>query len=354
MWQDLFFSWLSFALKLGTVALLLLAFLFFLFYLIAVLKGAPKRGQIRIQNWKKNLESWQGFFLLEHGSAKQQKDFLQQEKKKLKQSKKTGSALPCLFVLDFKGDLRASQTELLKKEVSFLLQVAGPKDAVLVRVESGGGTVIGYGQAAAELLRLKKQGIKLYSAVDQIAASGGYMLAAVADQVLSAPFAVLGSIGVVVELPNFHKFLQKREIEYKVYTAGKHKRTVGLFSEIKKDGEEKLKQELATTHQYFKQLVKEHRKEVDIETLATGEFWYGQQALELKLVDAIMTSEEFLWSKQSDFQILEVRYVPPKNWTEKISKTAAALKKAFLADHSLLASRLPKVENDKSDTWLTP
>jgi serine protease SohB len=217
-----------------------------------------------------------------------------------------------LFVLDFNGDIMASQVENLKNEITAIICSINPKtqNRVLIRINSPGGAAHTYGFAASQLERLKKAGIPLIASVDKIAASGGYMMACVADKIIAAPYSIVGSIGVVAELPNFHNFLQQIGVEYKQYTAGKFKRTVSTMGEITKEGEDKFQEDLKTTYDLFCQHVKSHRQGVDIERVATGEHWHGVNSVEVGLVDEILTSEEFILNEIfNGTEVLHVSYV---------------------------------------------
>ena len=215
---------------------------------------------------------------------------------------------PRLFVLDFDGDLRASAVDELRVEISAILQVAGRQDEVLVKLESPGGMVHSYGLAASQLRRLREGGVKLTAAVDKVAASGGYMMACVADRIIAAPFAVLGSIGVVAQLPNFNRLLRQHNVDFELHTAGQYKRTLTLFGENTEEGRAKFREEIEEAHQLFKQFVRDNRPQVDIEQVATGEHWYGRRALELKLVDALQTSDDYLLAAAKERDIFEVHY----------------------------------------------
>ncbi|KYK93433.1 protease SohB, partial [Aggregatibacter actinomycetemcomitans] len=192
---------------------------------------------------------------------------------------------PILYVLHFKGDISASETAALREEISAIIQVAKPTDEVLLCLESPGGVVHGYGLAASQLMRLKQRNIRLTVAVDKVAASGGYMMACVADKIVSAPFAIIGSIGVVAQIPNVHRLLKKYDVDVDVMTAGEYKRTMTIFGENTEKGKQKFQQELEETHQLFKQFVAQNRPHLDLDKVATGEHWFGQQALNLNLVD---------------------------------------------------------------------
>lgn len=223
-----------------------------------------------------------------------------------------------LFVIDFKGSMDAHEVERLREEVTAILCVADDKDEVLVRLESGGGVVHGYGLAASQLQRIKDKGLTLTVAVDKVAASGGYMMACVADKLLSSRFAYIGSIGVLAQLPNFHKLLKKHDIEFEQHTAGEYKRTLTVFGENDDEGRRKFREELEEIHTEFKDFVQMHRPNMDIEKVATGEFWTGLKAKELGLVDEITTSDDYLLSHYPERQIYSVKYAVKKNVAEKL------------------------------------
>ncbi|HET7315114.1 protease SohB [Salinisphaera sp.] len=224
--------------------------------------------------------------------AKQRKKEAKQKAKAEKLGKK--HAPRRLFVLDFDGDIRASAVDGLRESINALLQVAESDDEVLLRLESGGGMVHSYGLAASQLKRLRDAGIRLTVSVDRVAASGGYMMACVGDRIVAAPFAIVGSIGVVAQLPNFHRLLSDKHIDFEMHTAGDHKRTLTVFGENTQAGREKFREELEDTHVLFKRFVAEHRPGLDVDAVATGEHWYASQALERRLVDEIATSDDVM------------------------------------------------------------
>ena len=236
-----------------------------------------------------------------------------------------------LFVLNFDGDMLASQVASLREEISALLPEAGEGDEVLVCLESPGGLVHGYGLAASQLQRIRDAGITLTIAVDKVAASGGYMMACVADKIIAAPFAILGSIGVVAQLPNFHRLLKKNDIDVELLTAGEYKRTLTMFGENTDKGRDKFIDDLEDTHALFKAFVKAARPVVDIDTVATGEIWYGQTAIDVDLIDELGTSDSYIQGQLDDADILEVRYTPKKNWQEKLGIAAqGALERSLM------------------------
>lgn len=224
-----------------------------------------------------------------------------------------------LFVLEFEGDIEASEVLNLREEISAIIAVASPGDQVLLCLESPGGMVHAYGLAASQLCRLKQAELELVIVVDKVAASGGYMMACVADQILAAPFAVIGSIGVVAEIPNFHRLLKDNKVDYEQHTAGEYKRTLTMFAENTDAARQKFKQELEETHELFKQFINHNRPSLDIEKVATGEHWYGTQALELGLIDGIQTSDDYILQSAEKYQVYSVNYEVKKNLADRLS-----------------------------------
>jgi serine protease SohB len=256
--------------------------------------------------------------LLSDSDLKTEKKRLKKEEKE--KSKRADEKKSRIFVIDFlKGDIKASASENLREEVSTVLGVATSQDEVVVNVESPGGLVHSYGFAAAQLLRIRDAGIPLTICVDQVAASGGYLMACTGNKILAAPFALIGSIGVVAQVPNFNKVLKKYDVDYKEYTAGDYKRTVSLFGEITEKGEAKFKEQLEVTHELFKSFVSANRPKMDIAQVATGEFWYGELALKLGLVDEIKTSDDYLLAKAKNHQIIRISFEQKPSFSDKIS-----------------------------------
>jgi len=223
-----------------------------------------------------------------------------------------------VFVLNFDGDIKASAVENMREEITSVLGIATSDDEIVVRLESGGGMVHSYGLASSQLDRIKKLNIPLTVCVDKVAASGGYMMACVADRILAAPFAIMGSIGVVAQLPNFHRLLQKNNIDFEMLTAGEHKRTLTMFGENTDKAREKFVEDLEDTHDLFKDFVGEHRPAVKIDEVANGDVWYGKRALENSLVDELMTSDEYINNRIKDADVFEVEYVHRKTIQEKL------------------------------------
>lgn len=223
-----------------------------------------------------------------------------------------------LFVVDFHGDLMATEVAGLREVISALLITATAEDEVLVRLENTGGAVHEHGLAASQLLRLRTAGIPLTIAVDKVAASGGYLMACVANRILAAPFAVVGSIGVLAELPNFHRLLQEKGVDFELHTAGDHKRTLTLFGENTDEGRAKLREQLEETHGQFKRFITAYRPDLDLGEVATGEYWHGEQALALGLVDAVQTSDDYLLRARDEADLFKVRYRARKRPLERL------------------------------------
>ena len=271
-------------------------------------------------------------------SYSERKAFEKRQKKEQKAKKKAEKAKhkeviteperqPRVFVLDFDGDIKASDTDPLRRSITAVLSVADPeRDEVVVRLESGGGLVHSYGLAAAQLDRIRSKGVPLTACVDKVAASGGYMMACVADRIIASPFAILGSIGVVAQLPNFHRFLKKNDVDFEVLTAGEHKRTMTVFGENTDKGLQKFLEDLEDTHVLFKEYVGERRPAVDISAVANGDIWFGKRALDVQLIDEIKTSDEYLIEACDRADVVSVAYQRKRTLPEKLGlATSAAL-----------------------------
>jgi len=252
----------------------------------------------------------------------------QQLSKEARARKKTNQKI---YVLDFKGDMAASAVESLREEITLILSTAkAGRDRIIVRLESPGGMVHGYGLAAAQLVRLREAGFHVTICVDKVAASGGYMMACIANEVISAPFAIVGSIGVVAQVPNFNRLLKENKIDFELYTAGQYKRTVTMFGENTEEGKAKFEEELQQTHALFKHFVEKYRPQLNVEKVATGEHWYGQDALDLNLVDKLQTSDEYLLGLllQHDVYLIQTRKKPTLG--EKLGLQAAQIADSFI------------------------
>ncbi len=270
----------------------------------------------RFRNFRRQLQN----HLL---GRKEFKSFLKEEKKAEKLEQKV-SRPGRVFVLDFHGDLRASGIESLREEITAVLSVAKPgEDEVVLRLESGGGMVHAYGLAASQLARIRQANVKLTVCVDKVAASGGYMMACVANRILAAPFAIVGSIGVIAQVPNFHKVLKKHDVDFREFTAGEFKRTVTFFGEITDSGVQKFREQIEDTHRLFKEFVSLYRSQLDIGKVATGEHWFGTEALNLGLIDEIKTSDEYIYSRSQTADVYRIHYVTKKHWFERLPTAVA-------------------------------
>lgn len=293
--------------------------------LASTVKHKSDKGELRITNLSEELEE------LKHGlkekllSKKQFKAYEKQLKADEKAKDKAADEVCTgkVFVIDFKGSIDAAEVASLREEISAILAIAEKGDEVVVNVESGGGMVHGYGLASSQLDRLRQADIALTVCVDKVAASGGYMMACVANKIYAAPFAIVGSIGVVAQLPNFNRLLKKHEIDYEQHTAGNFKRTLTVFGENSDEGRQKFQEELEETHVLFKAFVGKYRPELDLVKVATGEHWYGQQAIELGLVDAISTSDDVIMSLATERTVYKIRYQVRKKLADKIAHGAS-------------------------------
>lgn len=249
------------------------------------------------------------------------KKYLKDEKEKLKgiiKEEKHGEQRKRIYVLNFHGDIRASAVASLREEITAILMIAAEHDEVFVRLESGGGVVHGYGLAASQLMRLREKNIPLTVSVDKVAASGGYMMACVGNRIIAAPFAIIGSIGVIAQVPNFHRVLKKHDVEFEQFTAGEFKRTVTMFGENTEEAKTKFREEIEDIHVLFKDFIVQHRPDIDIAKVSTGESWPGTRALEKKLVDELKTSDDYLLENSQLADLYEISYTSKKSFMEKI------------------------------------
>ncbi|NBA96692.1 protease SohB [Pseudomonas sp. R5(2019)] len=243
------------------------------------------------------------------------------EKKQKKTQK--GDSKSRVFVLDFDGDIKASATDSLRHEITALLTLATPRDEVVLRLESGGGMVHSYGLASSQLARIRQAGVPLTVCIDKVAASGGYMMACIGEKIISAPFAILGSIGVVAQLPNVNRLLKKHDIDFEVLTAGEYKRTLTVFGENTEKGREKFQEDLEVTHELFKNFVTHYRPQLDINQVATGEVWLGIAALNKQLVDELKTSDEYLSERAREAELFHLHYAERKSLQERMGVAVA-------------------------------
>ena len=319
------------------VATLLVAFV----VVVSVVVGASQknkygegRGHLEITPLNQQFEDLKDTMLIattdESLQKAEEKKLTKAKKKLLSEQKKTAKNVSesdaikrnKVYVLNFDGNISASAVGHLREEITAVLTQATPNDEVLLKLESAGGMVHSYGLASSQLDRLRKKNVPLTVCVDKVAASGGYMMACVADKILAAPFAIIGSIGVVAQMPNFNKVLKKHDVEFELLTAGEHKRTLTMFGENTEKGREKFIEELEETHQLFKEYVSTRRPQIDINKIATGEIWYGSRAKDIKLIDDIQTSDEYLVSRIEDADVFEVAYVFKKKLHQRLGIAA--------------------------------
>ncbi|MFT2109596.1 protease SohB [Marinomonas sp. 2405UD68-3] len=316
--MEFFTEYAGFLLKLVTVAII-----FGLFIVgVASSKSKPKEGGLSINKLNDQYDKMKDALNAELLDKKALKQLSKAKKKSVKEAEKSNkseeSVRKKVFVLDFDGDIKASALDTMREEITAILSVATDKDEVVVRLESAGGMVHAYGLASSQLQRIKEANVQLTVCVDKVAASGGYMMACVADKIVAAPFAVLGSIGVVAQVPNIHRLLDKSLVDVELHTAGKYKRTLTMLGQNTDEGREKFKQGLEETHVLFKEFVSSQRAVVDIEKIATGDVWYGIKALDNQLIDQISTSDSYLVNQYSDADVFSVKYSVPKKMAERL------------------------------------
>ena len=332
-------NWFSqYSLFLAETATVVIAILVVLIFILSQRrKSSTIAGRLSVKDISQEYEQVKDDMLMssmDEVEAKQfNKELKKQKKLEKKQAKqaakkkdssdenaKSSDAKPKLFVLSFNGSMDAHEVEELRQEITAVLAIIKPEDQVVVKLESPGGVVHGYGLAASQLLRFRTRNIPFTAVVDKVAASGGYMMACTASKIVAAPFAIVGSIGVVAQIPNFNRLLKKHDVDIELQTAGEYKRTLTMFGENTDQGRQKFKQELEETHLLFKDFVKEYRPNIDIEQVATGEHWFATQAKEKGLVDEISTSDDFILSYLDTHKIIAVSYQRKQKLTEKLSK----------------------------------
>jgi len=314
--------------------IIILFILILLVGVIAIISRSKEKstGRLTIKNINKKYAAIKETLLHEMLAKKAFKKFLKERKiadkendiATLQRSKKN------VFVIHFTGDLKASAVAALREEITAILNVATLQDEVVVCLESAGGMVHAYGLAAAQLSRIKQRSIPLTVIVDKVAASGGYMMACVANKLIAAPFAIVGSIGVIVQLPNFHRLLKEKNIDFEQLTAGNYKRTLTIFGENTPEGREKLHTEIEEIHVLFKNLIHENRPQLDIEKVATGEHWLAKQAIELKLVDELKTSDDYLLEQSHYANIYEICYHVKKSLGERFFSSVELFQQAMV------------------------
>lgn len=292
---------------------------------LAALRGRGRKtaGQLQVNKMNEFYKGLRDKLEQSLLSKDQLKALRKQQAKADKKQKKQPDEKPRVFVLDFEGDIKASATESLRHEITALLTLATPTDEVVLRLESGGGMVHSYGLASSQLARIRQAGIPLTICIDKVAASGGYMMACIGQKIISSPFAILGSIGVVAQLPNVNRLLKKHDIDYEVLTAGEYKRTLTVFGENTEKGREKFQQDLDITHQLFKNFVAQYRPQLEIDQVATGEVWLGVAAVDKLLVDELKTSDEYLSERAQQAQLFHLHYVQRKSLQERVGLAAS-------------------------------
>jgi serine protease SohB len=292
------------------------------------------KGRISIKNLNEKYTEVKEELLSEILTKDELKKFLKSKKNKAKANKE--SAKKNVFVLNFCGDIKASAVSALREEVTAVLSVAELQDEIIVRVESAGGMVHAYGLAAAQLTRIRDKKIPLTVTVDKVAASGGYLMACVANKILAAPFAIIGSIGVVVQMPNFHRLLKQKNVDFEQLTAGDYKRTLTMFGNNTEEGREKLQEEIEEIHHLFKNAIQENRPQIDIEKVSTGEHWLGTQAFRLRLVDEIKTSDDYLVAKSEAANLYEISYETKKSFSQKLTAAANMAKQSLFSPYTVI------------------
>lgn len=304
-----------------------LVVVFMLVALVASLKDRQRanEGSLQVQRLNDRLADMSETLAAQVLDKQAFKAMMKARKLHEKNRAKGGDKAPRVFVLNFHGDIKAGALEHLRHEVTAVLELAQPTDEVVVRLESAGGMVHAYGLAASQLVRLRDAGIPLTVCVDKVAASGGYMMACIGNRVLAAPFAMLGSIGVVAQLPNFNRLLKKHDIDYEMLTAGEYKRTLTVFGENTEQGREKFQQDLETIHRLFKRFVSDYRPALKIDTVATGEVWFGADALTHDLADELKTSDQYLSERVRQADVFELRYVQRKKLQDKLAGGTASV-----------------------------
>ncbi len=309
------------------------------FVLLAMIAGISKRmhpGEtLRVEKLNDKFRQMTQSLRQAVTSGGLKKALAKQHKAERKAAGKSQEERPKTFVIEFKGDLKAHGVASLREEVSAVLSVAGEGDELLLRLENPGGVVHEHGLAAAQLARVRDAGVKLTVAVDKVAASGGYLMACVADRIVAAPFAIVGSIGVIAQLPNFNRLLDDKGVDFEQITAGEYKRTVTMFGKNTDEDRAKLKAELEDVHRLFKEAVAQYRPDLDLARVATGEHWYGTQALELGLIDEITTSDAWLISALEERDIFSVKYEIKQPLPQKLlGAVDSAVERAFDAVRS--------------------
>ena len=286
-------------------------------------RSISEKGHLQIKNLSDQFENMgfaiQGTLMTPKALKKFRKELHKQKKKEEKNPAKDQQSI---FVLNFNGDIQASEVDKLKHEINAILVSDTKCKEVVLKVESGGGSAYAYGLCAAELKRLVDNKIKLTVCIDKVAASGGYLMSCVATKIVAAPWALVGSIGVIAQMPNINKLLKKNLVDFEMHTAGEFKRTLTVFGENTEEGRSKFKSELEDLHIIFKDFVKDNRPEIDTSVVATGEVWQGEKALAVGLIDEISTSDDYLVKLSKKFKLFQIDYIEKKNLSERFAFAA--------------------------------
>ncbi len=283
-------------------------------------------GMLHISSYNEKLDEMSDIFRQEVMEKDEYKAYLKEQKKQEKaQQKKAKETTPRYFLLQFKGDIAASQLTMLRKEIDVIIDNYQEGDEVLVNLESPGGYAHEYGLAASQLVRLREKHIPLTVLVDRVAASGGYMMACVANHIVAAPFAVIGSVGVYAGMPNFNRLLKKFDIDYEEMTAGKYKRTLTVLGENTEEGRKKFQEDIDNMHTLFRYHIAKYRPQLDVDMIATGETWHAIDALKIKLIDEINTSDTFIMDKMQKHEVFMMEYKFPKTAREKLGLAAHSM-----------------------------
>ena len=313
--------------------------------LVALLTGLSRRGRqpdrLRVtclnDHYRSLKQALEASILPRKHFKAEEKARRKERKVARKRSAREAEERRRVFVINFRGDIRASAVAALREEVTALLTIARPEDEVVLRLENAGGIVHDHGLAASQLERIRSRGIPLTVAVDKIAASGGYMMACVAERIIAAPFAVLGSIGVLMQLPNFHRLLDTHGVDFELLKGGEYKRKLTVFGENSDADRARMQQEIDDTHALFKNFVSEHRPQLDMGTVATGEHWYGRQALELVLCDELRTSDDYLLAASQEAELYELVYTTRKPLARKLATMMGNLTDSVLRRRMTMA-----------------
>jgi len=306
----------DYGLFLAEIVTLVVAILVVLSAIIAMAGKAKHKDKLKIKKVNKKYQEIANKLNQYILTKKQYKQYL---KKTKKAEKDDSDKKRNIFILQFAGDIKASAVEALRNEITAVISVASVSDEIIVNLESAGGMVNSYGLAASQLQRIKDSHIPLTICIDKMAASGGYLMACVADKILAAPFAIIGSIGVVAQLPNFNRLLKKNHIDYELLTAGEYKRTLTLFGENNNKARAKFQEDIESIHHIFKDYISEHRPAVDINKVATGEHWLAKEALQLRLVDDLITSDDYLLKSSRENNLYEVSYQRKRSMVDKFT-----------------------------------